>query len=179
MIDSYHDRRTGYEFMRQSRRREARLLRLQRQQRRRDLGRRLGCRDQSRFTRLGRRVPDSVQPDALQQQGRAHFRLHGRSRCRAHRCSASAGRSTTATSRDTSRSRASSAAFAGYRTAAPARGNAVRRDEERDAPVRAARSTIRSRSQREPTSSTACRRTSRSTPRSTPISVRWRPIRRC
>ena len=82
LIDSYHDKRTAYEFARQSGRREARSLLVQRQQPRRQLGRGVGREGLARRRRLDRGIPHPVfaaplQPDAS--RSRSASRSRGRS----------------------------------------------------------------------------------------------------
>ena len=72
MLDPYHDRRTGYEFVVNPVGREVRLRDLQRRQRGRRLGRRMGRRDPDRLARLDRRVPDPALPAPLLGQGTRH-----------------------------------------------------------------------------------------------------------
>ena len=66
LIDSYHDKRTAYEFGVNPAGRQVRSLLVQRQQQRRQLGRGVGRQGVARRRRLDRGVPHSVLAGALQ-----------------------------------------------------------------------------------------------------------------
>ena len=82
LIDSYHDRRTAYEFAVNPAGREAGRLLVQRRHLRRQLGRDLGRRGLAGHGRLARGVPHPVFATALQRRGGCSARLRGCARGR-------------------------------------------------------------------------------------------------
>ena len=111
MIDSYHDRRTGYEFAVNPAGVKRDYLHLRRQPGRRVVGRRLGRGHAHRLAGLDGGVPHSAQPAALRAGGGAHLRRDDRPRHRAAQRARRAGRCCAARSPASRRSSATSAAL--------------------------------------------------------------------
>ena len=84
MIDSYHDRRTGYEFGVNPAGVKRDYYTLRRLARGHHLGRGVGCGDAHRLVGLDRGISNPAQPDPLSTRGRAHVRPDDHARHRSH-----------------------------------------------------------------------------------------------
>ena len=185
VIDSYHDKKTALRVHHEPGRREARLLRLQRQQRRRVVGRACGRSRRRSIRSAGWRSSASRSARSASRRRRAQTfgLLIGRDIARTgQRISwpllSANGQGYVSQAGDAERHRRAA-------DAAPPRDRAVRgrrRTARATSAIRAPAGSVATSTRAEPpsapTSSTGSRRTSRSTRRSIPTSARSRRIRR-